>query len=570
MAIKRLHYFNGQFLKEQDFSDEQKYHLDMRRRLNQRLHAPGIIFGLEVIAGTNKVTVQPGMAMDPQGREILLESATDLAITAATDITIAYKEEQTDGSSETGIVGNRRWTESGVLANAADPNGIVLAKVTTVSPVALNNAFRRPYSAPVVLGDLEVKRDLTIQGNLTVQGETTTVQTEKMRGNVILGDEDVDTVTVEGRLVTGHSSNRLQIGSPVQVAGDMALTGPLTLPANPTAALHAATKQYIDGHTGAPNPHSASLAKTGDTMSGPLSITAAGTGLSVTNNAFVGGSLGIGTTTPTRNIQTQTGINQYSYSQTDGTIELATFLNGSFQSGMIGTVSNHRFQIYTSNLGPVLTCTPGGVNGSVGIGTATPNGRLDVANLVRFGFDEGGSGPRVITFAREGADEVNAGKIAFRPSWDGTALALVGAGAPPNRKVRIWDDLIVDNEALKPGGGPWGMFSDKRLKKDVKALSGTLDKLLRLRGVTYQWKQPEKFGNLTGTQIGLIADDVKEVFPDWVGTDSTGLKTLTIRGFEALTVEALREVQQTNDELKNINREFERRLSTLEKKLAHD
>lgn len=570
MAIKRLHYFNGQFLKEEDFTDEQKYHLDMRRRLNQRMHTAGIVFGLDVIPGANKVTVQPGMAIDPQGREIILESATDLAITAAADVTIVYKEEQTDESSETGIVGKRRCTESCVLANAADANGIVLAKVSTVSPVALNNAFRRPYSAPVVPGDLEVKRDVTIQGNLTVQGETTTVQTERMRGNVVLGDEDGDTVTVEGRLITGHSSNRLQIGSPVQVTGDVNLTGPLTLPGNPTAALHAATKQYIDAHTGAANPHSGSLAKTGDTMSGALSITAAGTGLSVTNDAFVGGKVGIGTTTPERNIQTRTSINQYSYSQTDGTIELATFLNGSFQSGMIGTVTNNRFQIYTSNAGPVLTCSPGGVNGSVGIGTATPNGRLDVANLVRFGLDESGSGPRVITFARDGADESNAGKIAFRPSWDPSAFGIVGAGTIPNRKVRIWDDLVVDNEAFKPGGGTWTVFSDRRLKRDVKPLSGSLAKLLRLRGVSFQWKEPEKYGKLTGTQVGLVADEVEEVFPDWVGTDSTGYKTLTIRGFEALTIEALREVQQANEELRSANSELQKRLKILEQKLAHD
>ena len=603
MAIKRLHYFNGQFLREQDFTDEQKYHLDMRRRLNQRLHMPGIVFGLEVNPGANKVTVQPGMAIDAQGREIILESATDLTITAAADITIAYKEEQTDESSETGIVGNRRWTESAGLANAADPDGIVLAKVSTVSPVALNNAFRRPYSAPVVLGDLEVKRDLTIQGNLTVQGETTTVQTDKMRGNVILGDEDVDTVTVEGRLVTGHSSNRLQIASPLQIAGDVAVTGALAL-------------------------------------AGALSITAPGTGLSVTNNAFVGGSVGIGTATPdrkltlagagastevfanlkndtheilmgvdnaavvsamtnsdlqlrtnnamrvivkantgnvgigttnpTRNIQTQTAINQYSYSQTDGTIELATFLNGGFQSGMIGTVTNHRFQIYTSNQGPVLTCSPGGTNGSVGIGTESPNGRLDVANLVRFGLDEGGSGPRVITFGRLAGDEGNAGKIAFRPSWDATVLGIVGAGTIPNRRVRIWDDLIVDNEAFKPGGGSWTVFSDRRLKKDVKPLRGSLDQLLKLRGVTYQWKEPEKFANRTGTQVGLLADEVEQVFPDWVGSDSGGYKTLTIRGFEALTIEALREMQQADNDLKNKTRGLESRLHALEKKLAID
>jgi Chaperone of endosialidase len=573
MAIKRLHYFNGQFLKEQDFSDEQKYHLDMRRRLNQRLHAPGIVFGLEVNPGANKVTVQPGMAIDPQGREIILEAATDLTITAAGDITIAYKEEQTDESSETGVVGKRRWTESCVLANAADPNGIVLAKVSTVSPVALNNAFRRPYSAPVVLGDLEVKRDVTIQGNLTVQGETTTVQTEKMRGNVVLGDEDGDTVTVEGRLLTGHSSNRLQIGSPLQVAGDVTVTGPLTLPGNPTAALHAATKQYI-----------------GDTMSGALSITAGGTGLNVTNNASVGGNIavggniGVGTTQPAEPLDVNGRVKS-------GSLSVGPWpTNSNYMMFGVNTLNQSAHMNYallqgaTSEPGRTFLNSPVDIrfrignteqmilanNGNVGIGTITPNGRLDVANLVRFGLDEGGSGPKVITFARDGSDEINAGKIAFKPSWDPMALGIVGAGTIPNRKVRIWDDLVVDNEAFKPGGGSWTSFSDKRLKTNVKPLSGSLNKLLKLRGVSFQWKEPEKYGKLTGTQVGLVADEVEEIFPDWVGTDSAGYKTLTIRGFEALTIEALRELQQANEELRSANSELQKRLKILEQKLAHD
>jgi hypothetical protein len=91
------------------------------------------------------------------------------------------------------------------------------------------------------------------------------------------------------------------------------------------------------------------------------------------------GNVGIGTTNPTRIIQTQTPLDNYSYSQTNGTIELATFLNSSFSSGMIGTVSNHPFQIYTSNSGPVMTLTTGGVGGNVGIGTANPSGKLEVS-----------------------------------------------------------------------------------------------------------------------------------------------------------------------------------------------
>jgi hypothetical protein len=33
MPVKRLHYFDHQFLVEADFTDEQAYHVGMRRRL---------------------------------------------------------------------------------------------------------------------------------------------------------------------------------------------------------------------------------------------------------------------------------------------------------------------------------------------------------------------------------------------------------------------------------------------------------------------------------------------------------------------------------------------------------
>jgi hypothetical protein len=62
--------------------------------------------------------------------------------------------------------------------------------------------------------------------------------------------------------------------------------------------------------------------------------------------------------------------------------------------------------------------------------------------------------------------------------------------------------------------------------------------------VSFEWKNPEEQGNLTGTQIGLVAQEVEEVFPEWISTDPNGYKNLTIRGFEALAVEAIRELQE--------------------------
>ena len=41
----------------------------------------------------------------------------------------------------------------------------------------------------------------------------------------------------------------------------------------------------------------------------------------------------------------------------------------------------------------------------------------------------------------------------------------------------------------------------------------------------------------------MIAQEVETVLPDWVSTTPEGYKLLAIRGFEALTVEAFRELQ---------------------------
>ena len=104
-------------------------------------------------------------------------------------------------------------------------------------------------------------------------------------------------------------------------------------------------------------------------------------------------------------------------------------------------------------------------------------------------------------------------------------------------------DLSVSAGAFKPGGGAWSVSSDARLKQDVSALTGSLDRLLQLRGVNFSYRQDvPKSLTAAGPQIGFIAQEVEQVFPQWIG-EKEGFKTVGIAGFEALTVEALRELR---------------------------
>jgi hypothetical protein len=102
-------------------------------------------------------------------------------------------------------------------------------------------------------------------------------------------------------------------------------------------------------------------------------------------------------------------------------------------------------------------------------------------------------------------------------------------------------------QAYKPGGGTWAMPSDARLKRDVQPLEHVLDRLLHLRGVTFEYANPDHGLHPAGRHTGFIAQEVQEVFPEWIGDTPDGYLTVGPKGFEAITVEALRELRDEKD-----------------------
>lgn len=111
-------------------------------------------------------------------------------------------------------------------------------------------------------------------------------------------------------------------------------------------------------------------------------------------------------------------------------------------------------------------------------------------------------------------------------------------------------EFRTDGTVFKSGGGnTWDQVSDARLKHDVQPIEGALDRLLRLRGVRFHYSVAALPGGVElpqDEQTGFLAQEVQEVFPDWVHESREGYLSVGERGTTALLVEALRELTERN------------------------
>lgn len=75
-GVVRVRYFEGQFLRRQDFDTEQRYQIAMRRRHNVANHSWGIVegLGLGLAAEGGGLEVDSGYAVDGYGRELVVTS----------------------------------------------------------------------------------------------------------------------------------------------------------------------------------------------------------------------------------------------------------------------------------------------------------------------------------------------------------------------------------------------------------------------------------------------------------------------------------------------------------------
>lgn len=111
--------------------------------------------------------------------------------------------------------------------------------------------------------------------------------------------------------------------------------------------------------------------------------------------------------------------------------------------------------------------------------------------------------------------------------------------------------------------------SDQRFKKNVAELTGSLAKIQQLRGVSFDWKTSEfpqkRFKS--GKQIGFIAQEVQQVFPQLVSQSSDGYLAVSYSGMTPVLVEALKEQQAQIQDLQKMILELKAELTALKEKV---
>jgi len=217
---------------------------------------------------------------------------------------------------------------------------------------------------------------------------------------------------------------------------------------------------------------------------------------------------------------------------------------------------NQRFGIVSHAVSSSVAClgimgrADGNQSGSVNAGvTGTADGYANVNAGLR-GYAEGNA-------------NINTGIYA----WVGGTAALKYAGYFVGR-MYVQDNIGVGttNPAYKLtvkgtawcSAGSWS-GSDIRWKKNITLLPNPLEKVLKLRGVEFDWKREEfEDSNFPeGRQMGLIAQELEAEFPELVTTDPEGYKAIAYDRLSAVLLEAIKSQQKEIEELKLKYKTFE-------------
>lgn len=194
--------------------------------------------------------------------------------------------------------------------------------------------------------------------------------------------------------------------------------------------------------------------------------------------------------------------------------------------GMPANSDNYAFQFWNgSTVQEKISITD---KGKVGIATTTPIYELTIASS---------TGPQIALSTGVGVSQVTlrtAGGAFYISTTTVQGLStttLPSLGFNPNGIIILGNyGNCTGTNALQVSANLvvcGSTVSDSRLKKDIKPITDGLDLIMKLKPVTYNWKDLTNHNTTDPReQMGFIAQDVEPLIPSAIGLSDDGFKTL--------------------------------------------
>jgi hypothetical protein len=350
-------------------------------------------------------------------------------------------------------------------------------------------------------------------------------------------------------------------------AGPQGAAGPAgaTGPAGPVGATGATGATGAAGARGAQGPYGSAINSdpNGNTLAGASALSSVTTGTA--NSAFGAYTLQLNTT----------GSNNSGFGDDVLTANTTGAGNNAFGSGALkanttGYANNAFGSLALQSVTTGYGNSAFGDHAEINLTTGYDNfaaGHLAASNLTT-GFGNIAIGNEAGEYLTQGSGNIEIGNQGL--ATDNATIKIGTTGNQTQTFIAGIGTANVSGAAVlvDPSTGQLGVASSsRRYKQDIRSMDSASERLLRLRPVTFRYKQANAQGQRP-VQYGLIAEEVAAIFPELVVRNAKGQPETV--AYQTLPVLLLNELQKEHEQLQaehELNRQQSAKLVLLQKQV---
>jgi hypothetical protein len=252
------------------------------------------------------------------------------------------------------------------------------------------------------------------------------------------------------------------------------------------------------------------------------------------------GDVGIGTSSPAYKLEVRSSM-----AVLDGSANIGFYANGTSFTQIWQTLQSTNDLLIKTTAAKYIAFLPNNAEAM----------RIDSSGNLLVGQTSGNAGARV---------SIDAG------STDGSPCIDFRKGSATTTTSQVYTRFFCNNGSVATGSitangvaaATFTAYSDRRLKENIVDLPSQLANIMALRPVEFDFKGYE---NGEGHQIGFIAQEVQEIYPDLVCEGADGILTLSdMNKNDARLIKAIQEMKTIIDTQASTITDLTARITALE------